>query len=298
MFFILGTAFGSFLNVVVFRFNLEEHILRNIYGRSRCMSCNKELKWYELIPIISFLVQGGKCRKCKARLSFQYPLVEFVTGSAFFLAAYSLLPIAGATTMDYFALAIWLAVILILVTISVIDFRTGIIPDELNLGLLTFGVLNAFVVAGSGGFGIIRDGLYKTLFGTHAMLNGSFLGTIGMNLWITENLWLNLFAGAFFGGLLFGGIYFLSGGRAMGFGDVKMAIAAGFLLGFPDMVLATMIAFIIGAISGLILILLRKKKGIKDTIPFGPFIALGIIITVFFGYDIISGYFSFFNWVY
>lgn len=298
MFFILGTAFGSFLNVVVFRFNLEEHILKNIYGRSHCMSCNKVLKWYELIPIISFLIQGGKCRKCKTRLSFQYPLVEFITGSTFLLAAYSLLPIAGVTMMDYFSLFVWLSVILILVTISVIDFRTGIIPDELNFGLLSFGIINALVIAGSGGFGVIKDGLYKTLFGAHAMLNGSFLGTVGMNLWITENLWLNLLAGAFFGGLLFGGIYFLSGGRAMGFGDVKMAIVAGFLLGFPDMVLATMLAFIIGAFSGLILILLRKKKGIKDTIPFGPFIALGIMITVFFGYDIISAYFGFFNWIY
>ncbi|MFA4853534.1 MAG: prepilin peptidase, partial [Bacteroidales bacterium] len=78
--FLLGTIVGSFLNVVIFRFNTGRTITT---GRSICMNCNRDLRWYELIPVLSFLIQSGKCRRCASKISHQYPLVEIVTGLVF-----------------------------------------------------------------------------------------------------------------------------------------------------------------------------------------------------------------------
>ena len=296
--FVLGTAFGSFLNVVIFRFDPDSHLLKDVYGRSRCRHCKKVLRWYELVPLLSFVLQLGRCRKCRARLSLQYPTVELLSGLAFVLVPFSLVPIGVQAMVPYFQIVIWILAALALLLISVIDLRLRIIPDELNIFLGVLAVVNAFSIAFAGGFGQVKDGLYNGFFGPHTEVGGSFLGIQGTMLWITQNPWLNFLAGALFAALLFGSIYFLSRGRAMGFGDVKMAIPAGFLLGFPDMVVATIIAFITGALSGVFLILIKKKKGIKDTLPFGPFIAFGIITTFFLGYDIVNAYFNFFNWIY
>src|SRR3989344_3404066 len=285
--FILGTALGSFLNVVVFRYDPDRHVMKNVHGRSHCMHCNKRLSWYELIPILSFLIQFGRCRSCGAKLSFQYPLVEILSGAMFVLAAYFLVPVGRMAEIPYPRLSIWLLAILALILISVIDFRLRIIPDELNVFIAVLAAANLFALFVEGGFGAIKEGLYNSPFGAHAAVTGSFLGPSGMLLWPIDNLWLNFIFGAAFGGVFFGAIYYLSRGRAMGFGDVKFAFAAGLLLGFPDMVVATMIAFITGELFGLFLIAIRRKKSMKDSLPFGPFIALGIITTVFFGYDLV-----------
>ncbi len=90
IFFILGLIIGSFLNVVIYRFNTGKSITK---GRSICMSCNKNLRWYELIPIFSFLIQSGKCRRCASKISSQYPIVEFITGLTFVLLAYHFSPL-------------------------------------------------------------------------------------------------------------------------------------------------------------------------------------------------------------
>ena len=296
--FILGTALGSFLNVVIFRFDPDKHLFKDVYGRSKCMHCRKVLKWYELVPILSFIVQGGRCRTCRAKLSLQYPLIEGLSGISFVLVTMALNPAGRLAETQYFLMALWLLVFLTLILISVIDFRLRIIPDELNVFLAALGLINALLISGEGLFGSIKQGLYPSVFGSHVMVAGSFLGTSGMVLWITNSPWINYMAGGLLGGLFFGAIYYFSRGKAMGFGDVKMAAAAGFVLGFPDMFVATIIAFMTGAISGLFLIIIKKKKGLKDSLPFGPFIALGIIITFFFGYDIVNGYFRFFNWIF
>ena len=88
--FLLGTIIGSFLNVVIYRFNTGRKVTT---GRSICMTCNLTLRWYELIPILSFLIQSGKCRRCASKISHQYPIVEFLTGLVFALVAFKFLPI-------------------------------------------------------------------------------------------------------------------------------------------------------------------------------------------------------------
>ncbi len=302
--FIFGTAIGSFLNVVILRFNPETHptqkLFTGINGRSHCMTCGKILGWYELIPLFSFLFQLGKCRSCKTRLSLQYPIVEFLGGLIFVVVPYVLMPI-GITSIWTIAIILpiilWILVLLTLLLISVIDFYLYIIPDGLNLSLFIFAIVNFVNLYLKGSFGGAENNLYHSIIGSHAAVSGTLLGTKAMFLlFFGNNIWLNFILGGAFGALFFGGIYFLSRGRAMGFGDVKMAFAAGLLLGLPDMILATMLAFITGAIAGLFL-MIRAKKGMKDHLPFGPFIALGITLVFFFGYDIIDGYFKFFSFL-
>ncbi len=298
--FVLGTAIGSFLNVVILRYNPESNptqkLFTGINGRSHCMTCGKILHWYELIPLLSFIIQLGRCRSCKTRLSLQYPIVEFLAGLIFVLVPYVLLPIGGMAA-SYASITIWIFVLLTLLLISVIDFHLYIIPDGLNLTLFALAIANFINLHFKGSFGVPENNLYHSIIGTHAAVSGTLLGTKATFLFfISQNIWLNFLLGGIFGAVFFGAIYFLSGGRAMGFGDVKMALAAGLLLGLPDMILATMLAFITGAISGLFL-MIRSKKGMKDHLPFGPFIALGITLVFFFGYDIVDGYFRFFSFL-
>lgn len=300
--FIFGTAVGSFLNVVILRFDPDkdpnQKLFTKIDGRSHCMSCGKTLHWYELIPLFSFLIQLGRCRSCKAKLSFQYPIVELLSGAIFVLVPYLLLPIGISITPAILApVVIWILAFLALLLISVIDFRLYIIPDGLNIAIFILAIVNFISLYISGGFGEFQHNIYNSFLGTHAGVSGTLLGMQAHFLFfIEENIWLNFLLGGIFGGIFFGSIFFLSRGLAMGFGDVKLALAAGFLLGLPDMILATMLAFITGALSGVFL-MIRRRKGIKDYLPFGPFIALGITLVFFFGYDIVDGYFKFFSFL-
>ncbi len=297
--FVFGTAVGSFLNVVILRFDPEadpnQKLFTHITGRSHCMACGKILNWYELIPVLSFMVQFGRCRGCRSRLKIQYPVVEMLAGLVFVAVPYVLIPLKAP--IPYLEIGLWLIAMLTLLLISVIDLRLYIIPDGLNITLGILAVVNFAQLYLAKNFGEM-NGLYHSLLGgTSTMVAGTFLGASASFLFfMSGNIWLNFILGGVFGGLFFGAIYFLSQGRAMGFGDVKMALAAGFLLGLPDMILATMLAFITGAAYGLVLMML-KIKGIKSHVPFGPFIALGITLVVFFGYDIIYAYFKFFSFL-
>ena len=101
--FLLGTIIGSFLNVVIYRFNTGRTIVR---GRSVCMTCNRNLRWYELIPLFSYLFQLGKCRRCAEKISHQYPIVEFITGVVFMLIAQHFLPALFFTPVIYVSLVV------------------------------------------------------------------------------------------------------------------------------------------------------------------------------------------------
>jgi leader peptidase (prepilin peptidase)/N-methyltransferase len=293
--FLTGIAFGSFLNVVSFRFTGEEKLLDNIYGRSECMFCHKRLRWYELIPLFSFMIQLGRCRSCRAGLSLQYPIVELLSGLIFVAVPYALIP-RGAEFVPYFGIALWILVFLTFLLMSVIDFRLQIIPDSINVLIGAFGVINIAALSWMGGFGAVAEGIYG-VFSDHSRIGGTFLGTHALMFSFTENIWLSYLMGAVFGGGFFGALYFLSRGRAMGFGDVKLGLAAGILLGWPDIFLAAILSFILGALWGGGLILMRLKN-MKSYLPFGPFIALGVTLVFFFGYDIVNAYFSFFNLIF
>ncbi|MBU4223851.1 prepilin peptidase [Patescibacteria group bacterium] len=255
--FIFGTIIGSFLNVVILRYNTGESIIKD---GSRCFICGNKLKWHELIPIFSFLAQKGKCRNCKSKISIQYPIVELLTGLIFLLTFlkfqntdYWLL-----TTGYYFLifkLFYYWIIASLLIVIAVYDLRHQIIP---NLFVYSFNIL-AFLNL----FGIwnLEFGIFKTWYFLAGIIFFSFFGLF----------WL------------------ISKGAWMGLGDAKLALGIGWLLGFSKGLLALMLAFWIGAAVGIFLLIFFKKSyNIKSKLAFGPFLVLGTLIAFLFGEAIIS----------
>lgn len=286
--FVFGAGIGSFINVVSMRYQPDGSLFGpSIKGRSHCRSCGKVLGWYELLPIISFLIQTGRCRGCRKPLSFQYPLIEVITGLVFVflpLAVGNAYEIAfhriGGGYPSWYCLALVLFYIASasMILLAAIDHRLRIIPDELNLILAVIGIILGIVIFKNDLLGVATPsflGFYASVFG----LRGS--------------VFWNLFAASFFSFSFFGVVYYLSRGRAMGFGDVKFAGVLGILLGWPDIVIAIVLAFITGAFWSIILMSFGKKR-FKSVVPFGPFIALGALIVVFWGRDLMDFYFRLF----
>lgn len=242
---ILGLCVGSFLNVLIDRLPQGERI----GGRSRCDYCKRQLAWSDLIPVVSYVVAGGRCRYCKKRVSWYYPLVELLTSGVFvgiFIFSISAeiprLPFdftQGSLGMTISAYAIASALIVIFFA----DLKYHIIPDEATFALIIFSLLSIF------------SSYPPHLLPPLHLLLSNLIGGVSLLLTI------------YF-------IFFVTRGRGMGFGDVKLAFAMGFLLGLSGGFLALYIAFVTGGIVGLALLLLRKK-GLKSKLPFGPFLVLG-----------------------
>ena len=128
--FIFGIVIGSFLNVCIYRIPKKEDIVKI---NSHCMTCNYKLKWYDLVPIFSYICLGGRCRKCKTKLSIQYPLIESLNGILYVLVV----AVNGVTIESLLYCLMFSA----LVTLSVIDFRTYEIPLGINLFILALGLI-------------------------------------------------------------------------------------------------------------------------------------------------------------
>jgi prepilin signal peptidase PulO-like enzyme (type II secretory pathway) len=289
---VFGLAVGSFVNVLTLRYKPERSFFSRaaLGGRSHCMQCNATLKWYELIPLISFVVQGGKCRSCGARLARQYPLVEcavaaLAVGIPVFFSAWH--GMRGVATLEapvwyYGYLLLWFVAALAWLAIVIVDAKHYIVPDELNLALIVLGVgLVALVASHEGVLPAFRSSFLKH----YALLfTPSFL----------EGVWVSHLAGAALGGAFFWLLSLVQRGAAMGFGDVKLAFASGLVLGFPDIIAAAGIAFVIGGLWGGILMAIGKKR-IGDRLPFAPFLVVGFLITITLGFPLLSWYFKLLN---
>lgn len=282
--FLFGIAIGSFLNVVSLRYIEGERLFMRTGGRSHCMTCGKTLAWYELVPLFSFLAQGGKCRSCKARLSLQYPVVELLGGIIFVAVPFVFIDRFGPGVSTYALAAIWVLVLLSLLVMSAIDLRLQIIPDGLTIFIAVLGILATVIYFFYGDFGAPHD---------RGAVEGTFLGSYSFLFPFSTNLFLSRLFGVLFGAVFLGGLFFGTGGRGIGFGDVKLAFALGFLLGLGDQLLALVLAFIFGAVFSIPL--LARGRGLKTAVPFGPFIALGVAVVLFFGYDIVNAYFALFD---
>lgn len=272
---VFGAAIGSFINVLGFRYSVKKGFRDALFGRSKCPHCKHQLGWMDLIPALSFIFLMGKCRYCKKPISWRYLLGEV---SAALIALFVPLQIGFGIPALLWAICLWT-----LLLISIVDFRLKIIPDSLVLLITILG------------FGLIVFKYSNGYFDELTRFNGvSLMGAHYLTFSIGKNILMNHFYSILFALGLFGGLYGLSRGRAMGMGDVKLASALGLWLIFPDMVLAMALAFIVGSIVGLVLMQLKKLK-FKSNVPFGPFIAAGVTLVFFFGYDIVNGYFKIFG---
>jgi leader peptidase (prepilin peptidase)/N-methyltransferase len=247
--FVLGTIVGSFLNVVIYRYNTG---LSFVTGRSKCFSCGKQLYWYELLPLFSFLMLGGKCLGCNSKISKQYFTVELITGAMFvgLFLKFGLTPL----------LPFYLIIASLLITMSVYDFKHKIIPDGMVLIFILLSVCMFFL--------------------THQT---SEILSLPLSLDLLAGPILFAFF-AFF--------WLVSGGEWMGFGDAKLAVGVGFLLGFSGGVYAIMLAFWIGAVFSLMILFLQKVKISKlrlsfgSELPFAPFIILGVFLQLLTSYNL------------
>lgn len=255
--FVLGLAVGSFLNVVIMRGERGEVLT----GRSHCDMCGNILHWRELIPLLSFVYQKGRCRHCGAVLSAQYPLVEFATGFIFAAVASEMFyeAILAGNIFSLLTLCVILASAAAMLVVVVTDINHHIILNGSVLFLAVMGIIVA----------VVRNGL--VCIPTNVLCAGfSFSGIV----WDV---------GASIGSVIFlFALWFFSKGRAMGFGDVKLIGATSLLLGFPLSILALLFSFWLGGIWGIGLLLLRVRN-LKSQIAFGPFIIAGTILAFLFG---------------
>jgi prepilin signal peptidase PulO-like enzyme (type II secretory pathway) len=251
--FFIGLCIGSFLNVLIDRLPLGETV---VWGTSHCDYCKKPLRWYELVPVFSFLLQGGRCRRCHKLLSLQYPMIELCTGFIFVLLwiFYGVhmvfdMSIFTMSIMGVFSFLGLLLLVCTLIVIVVTDIKLQIIPDQ----MLVVGVI--------------------------------VLGLWSVRLPYPEKIIHLVSAGSAF--LFFYLLSSLTHGKGMGFGDVKLAAVIGFALGFPGTIIALYIAFLTGAMVGVIL-LLWGVVAMKSRIAFGPFLILGAVSAAIYGEQIIS----------
>lgn len=254
--FLLGAIIGSFLNVVIFRLNTGKTI---VTGSSICMTCNRNLRWFELVPLISFIIQGGKCRRCKEVISWQYPIVEFVTGLVFVFVALRFIPVLLFFPMSFLFLNIFfLTVFSVLIVIAVYDVRHKVIPNGLVYLFTVLSIIAIFVnFSGIGPFFVIPSVSY--------FLSGPLLAIPFALLW------------------------FFSRGKLMGLGDVKLMVGIGWLLGLSMGAAAILLSFWVGAVISLILMAIsHKKMNMKTQVPFAPFLIISTFIVFFFSIDFMS----------
>lgn len=200
-------------------------------NRSFCDGCGRQLRWYENIPVISWLWLRGRSGCCQKRLPVLYPIVELSIATLW--VGYFWLIDSSMTLRMIVALCL----IAVMVFSCVVDLRYMILPDLATLVLIVGGI---FLSGWSG--------------------------------------WVAAVGAVIFLGLIYG----LSRGKAMGFGDVKLAVFMGFLLGFPKIVVAFYVAFIVGAVVGVFLIW-TKKVSRHSPVPFGPFLFLGTLVAWWYG---------------
>src|SRR4030066_1393819 len=253
--FVFGALIGSFLNVCIYRMPRNQSI---IWPSSRCPSCNNPINYYDNIPIFSYyLLLRGRCRACKEKISARYPLVEALNAFFYLLVFWRFGP--GWSSSVYCALCS------ALIVITFIDLDFQIIPDRITLPGIPLGLL-------AGSFLLPDPFLRSSLLGIKKSLLGAFAGF-----------------GLFYLVALSGSALFKK--EALGGGDIKMMAMVGALTGWKGVLSTTFFGSLIGTIVGIFLILLKGKK--KETrIPFGPFLAFGAVITIFFGQEILSWYIS------
>lgn len=243
--FLIGTSMGSFANVLIHR--LPER-LSIVSPGSRCPSCGTPIRWYDNIPVLSFLALRGRCRDCGRAISFRYPLVEVVCGTLFAAVVWRLGLRPSAAALALFSWA--------LVVITFIDIDHRIIPDAVSLPGTAFGLLFSLYP----GFPRPLDSVLGVVFGA---------GFLFLVLWGYEKV---------------------MGEEGMGMGDVKLLAMIGAFLGWQALPLTILVSSMTGSLVGMGYALVKGRSVRKFPVPFGPFLALGALVHIFFGLELMRWY--------
>ena len=266
---LFGAMIGSFLNVCICRVPEGKSI---VTPGSHCPRCGKAIRWYDNLPLISFLLLRGRCRHCHGSISVQYPLVEGVTALLSLLLFMRFGP--SLQYVIYFAFAA------ALVVITVIDLYHQIIPNVISLPGIAAGLLASWFLPNPA----LLDGLLRGLLFQ--------AGRIGVNL-SNHAAFVDSLLGILLGGgsllLVIHLYYWLRKAEGMGGGDVKLLAMVGAFLGWKAVVVTIIFSSFIGSIVGVVL-MVRKGKDLKYAIPYGPFLSLGAVIALFYGEGLIVWY--------
>ena len=239
--FVLGGIWGSFCNVCIYRLPDNDSV---ITGRSFCRSCKNKIKWYDNIPLLSFIFLRGKCRSCNNKISSQYFLVELISAISF-LSIYFIYGIS-VTTLLLIILSIFFIIIFF------IDLKHYIIPNELTFPLMLIGFVKSF-----------DPNLNQTIFPNY--INSLLGGFFGYAV-----IWLIIFF-----------YKKVRNKEGMGLGDAKLMAVVGFWFGWASIPFTI---FISSAVALVLVIpsLIKKTRNMSAQIPFGPYIIIGCIIYVTF----------------
>jgi len=243
---LFGLCLGSFLNVCIYRIPLKKSI---VYPSSSCPQCGKKIRFYDNIPLVSYIILRGKCRSCGSAISLRYPVVEAVSG----LISAALFMRLGVSP-QYFVFLLFAAS---LVIISFIDLQHRIIPDMISLPGILVGL----------GVSLLK---------------------------LTPVSWLDSLIGIIAGGgfLYLVAVFFemLTRREGMGGGDIKLLAMIGAWMGWKALPFIILISSITGTLIGAAS-LIAARKGLRTKIPFGPFLALGALIYLFFGHELVSWFY-------
>jgi prepilin signal peptidase PulO-like enzyme (type II secretory pathway) len=259
---ILGASLGSFLSVVIYR--LKHNIKGTLVGRSRCPNCKKNLKSYDLIPVLNYIILGGRCRYCKKPISLYYFFLEITTGLVFLLM-YLRFPfvadgaILGLYTIDPMtALQYVFATIngTLLIGIFFFDLQYMEVPDMLIYPLIVIATIGT-LITGSVSFPDLLIAIAAAL-------------------------------------VFFGGQRLVSKGKWLGEGDVYVALAMAVMFGWKLFIVAVSFSYVIGAALCLFLLAIKSLKA-KSKIPFAPFLVFGTFVTILYGNEILAWYMNLLN---
>lgn len=247
--FLFGLLIGSFLNVCIYRLPRNLSVVR---PSSMCPHCRAKIRWYDNVPLLSFLILGGRCRICRNKISLRYPMVELLGGLSLWVA----FRVFGLSAYGLSAAVLFCA----FVVVSFIDFEHQIIPDEITLPGIVLGL--AF------------SAFFPAWHGTDLHLGGVMGSVIGLAvgggiLWIMG---------------VFGEWVFKK--ESMGGGDVKLLAAIGAFIGWHGVLLTIFCASLLGACAGLVMKITRGS----ERLPFGPYLAVGAVLHILWGPEMLSWY--------
>ena len=260
------------MNVCILRIPREESI---VLPASHCPACNAHIKPYDNIPVVSWLILGGRCRKCKAPISWQYPIVELLTGLLFLLCYLRF----GRNVEDWTQVVLvakWCVFAAILVVLTITDIRERILPDKVNFLGLGIGLALSFFLAPMDGTAAwISRRLFDVpppeaaLAFVDALLGAALASGL---LWLVAE-----------------GYFRLRGREGMGLGDVKMMLMAGAFLGVQRGLLTILVGSLLGSVIGAAVIAIAKKDSDFE-LPFGTFLGAAAMLVVFFGSPALAWY--------
>lgn len=261
--FVLALCVGSFLNVVIARLPDDRSVVR---PASHCPSCGHQIRWYENIPVLSWVFLRAKCSNCGSRISALYPAVELLTAVLGLLLFRRIAPDALALTLPNFAAwAVYLVFISMLIATTLIDLKHYIIPDQMSVYAVPVGLGAVLLLSWLGYDGHLAITWKDSVLG--ALLGGGVLAALIGLWWVVRRV------------------------EAMGFGDVKLLAMMGAFLGaLPAVPTIVLVSALAGSAIG-IAVMIRKGRGLKLQIPFGPFLAIGALLYVFFGDAILTWWF-------